>query len=59
MREESVRFPCGPIVLQGALSMPGADRPAPGVVVCHPHPLYGGTMDNNVVLGLARALSSG
>jgi hypothetical protein len=25
-------------------------------VVCHPHPLYGGTMDNKVVVTIARAL---
>jgi alpha/beta superfamily hydrolase len=25
-------------------------------IVCHPHPLYGGTMDNKVVTTLARAL---
>ena len=25
-------------------------------VVCHPHPLYGGTMDNKVVVSVARAL---
>src|SRR5471032_446491 len=33
--------------------------PAPPVrafaVVCHPHPLYGGTMDNKVVYTVARA----
>ena len=35
-----------------------AEDPAPGVfgVVCHPHPLYGGTMDNKVVHTLARAM---
>jgi uncharacterized protein len=27
-------------------------------VVCHPHPLYGGTMDNKVVYTVARALQS-
>lgn len=27
-------------------------------VVCHPHPLYGGSMDNKVVYTLARALQS-
>jgi uncharacterized protein len=27
-------------------------------VICHPHPLYGGTMDNKVVYTLARALQS-
>ena len=33
------------------------DRPAAlHAVVCHPHPLYGGTMDNKVVTTLARAL---
>src|SRR5277367_4107094 len=25
-------------------------------VICHPHPLYGGTMDNKVVTTVARAL---
>lgn len=33
--------------------------PAPAfAVVCHPHPLYGGTLDNKVVYTLARALQS-
>ena len=38
------------------------EDPAPGVVpaavgvVCHPHPLYGGTMQNKVVHTLARAM---
>jgi uncharacterized protein len=39
------------------------DRPAPGVanngrlaLLCHPHPLHGGTMDNKVVQTLARAV---
>jgi len=33
------------------------DRPgAMHAIVCHPHPLYGGTMDNKVVTTLARAL---
>jgi len=30
-----------------------ADKPA--IVVCHPHPLYGGTMRNKVVYWIARA----
>ena len=38
------------------------DRPGEGVatrgiaLVAHPHPLYGGTMDNKVVVSVARAL---
>ncbi|MCX8011899.1 MAG: prolyl oligopeptidase family serine peptidase [Desulfobacterota bacterium] len=27
-----------------------------GVVICHPHPLYGGNMNNNVVLGIKGVL---
>ena len=35
----------------------GPLEPAPDyAVVCHPHPLFGGTMDNKVVATLARAL---
>lgn len=47
--------------LQALVEIPqiGAD-PAAAVaafaVVCHPHPLYGGTMDNKVVYTLARTL---
>ncbi|MDO9313646.1 MAG: alpha/beta fold hydrolase [Burkholderiaceae bacterium] len=41
--------------LQCALDTPAAS--AIGLaVVCHPHPLFGGTMDNKVVQTLARAL---
>jgi alpha/beta superfamily hydrolase len=41
-------------VLEVAVDAPGA--PPLGVaVLCHPHPLHGGTMDNKVVQTLARA----
>lgn len=33
----------------------GVTAPAAFGVVCHPHPLYGGTLDNKVVYTLARA----
>tara|TARA_A100001391_G_scaffold174925_1_gene137587 strand:+ start:4390 stop:5019 length:630 start_codon:yes stop_codon:yes gene_type:complete len=32
-----------------------ADNPTMIAIVCHPHPLFGGTMDNKVVTTLARA----
>jgi alpha/beta superfamily hydrolase len=39
-----------------ALDMPGDDASARGLaVVCHPHPLHGGTMNNKVVQTVARA----
>jgi alpha/beta superfamily hydrolase len=44
-------------VLEALIEAPAtADSAAAGAfgVVCHPHPLYGGTMDNKVVWALAR-----
>lgn len=41
--------------LQAVLEEPAAPQsPAAFMVVCHPHPLHGGTMDNKVVTTLAR-----
>jgi alpha/beta superfamily hydrolase len=46
----------GPVGVLEADVVDGGDRPAPFAVVCHPHPLLGGTMDNKVVTTTARAL---
>jgi alpha/beta superfamily hydrolase len=57
MKREHIVFPCGEIQLEGELRLP--DRPLAkfqAAVVCHPHPLYGGDMDNNVVLTICDAL---
>ncbi|HQV22414.1 MAG TPA: alpha/beta fold hydrolase [Agitococcus sp.] len=35
--------------------MPSHELPNSVAVLCHPHPLYGGTMDNKVVTTIARA----
>jgi alpha/beta superfamily hydrolase len=50
-----LEFPCGDLTLEGELRFP-SETPAPGVVVCHPHPLYGGDMDNSVVVAACDAL---
>jgi alpha/beta superfamily hydrolase len=51
MVEEPVHFEAINIKIEGLLrSMPG-DK---GVVITHPHPLYGGNMYNNVVESLVR-----
>ncbi|MCH7552882.1 MAG: alpha/beta fold hydrolase [Chloroflexi bacterium] len=45
--------PNGAISLQGELHLPSEGTPPyPGIVVCHPHPTYGGSMDNNVVMAV-------
>lgn len=58
MTEEHVYFRSGTLMLEGVVHLPAGDGPFPASVVCHPHPLYGGDMDNNVVLAVAYALAS-
>ncbi|GAB4261228.1 MAG: alpha/beta hydrolase [Deferrisomatales bacterium] len=50
-----VFFPSGAVELEGVLDLPDAGGPVAGAVLCHPHPEYGGTLDNHVVTGLAEA----
>ena len=52
--EEQVMFPVESISLEGLYSTP-TQTPQIGAVVCHPHPLYGGEMHNNVVSALVQA----
>ena len=49
--EEQVAFPAGDITLEGLWSLP-SQAPQIGVIVCHPHPLYGGDMRNTIVSAL-------
>ncbi|MCS7207376.1 MAG: alpha/beta fold hydrolase [Dehalococcoidia bacterium] len=42
--------------LEGVLHKAEGKGPWPGVVVCHPHPLYGGDMDHPLVVAVAQAL---
>jgi alpha/beta superfamily hydrolase len=56
MKEESVTFPSGQLKLEGLLARPSGDREMRAAVVCHPHPLYGGSMHNNVVEAILEAL---
>jgi alpha/beta superfamily hydrolase len=43
------------IALEARLAIP--PTPRGGAVICHPHPLYGGDMDNPVVVRLAEILA--
>ncbi len=42
--------------LEALLEEPGDREPRMAAVVCHPHPLFGGTLHNKVVYRLARGL---
>ncbi|MGA9351318.1 MAG: alpha/beta family hydrolase [Anaerolineae bacterium] len=44
------------IQLEGALHRPGG-KDLPAAIVCHPHSLYGGSMDVSVVVSIARTLA--
>ncbi len=50
MKENRVKFPSSDLTLEGIVTLPEGNGPFPGVVVCHPHPLQGGEMNNNVVI---------
>jgi hypothetical protein len=52
-REHPVSVPSAGLALSGLLG--GAARAGQGVVVAHPHPLYGGDMHNPVVAAIVRA----
>jgi len=50
--EEHITFKSRPGLIEGRL---GREAPDKGVVITHPHPLYGGDMDNPVVKAIAKA----
>ena len=56
MKEQHVTFPAGALTLEGLLAKPDGLKPVRGAVVCHPHPLYGGSMYNNVVDAVLAAM---
>ena len=57
MKKARISFYSGGLFLEGILAIPEGAGPFPSVIVCHPHPLYGGSMDNNVVNSLSETLT--
>jgi alpha/beta superfamily hydrolase len=57
VKKTKVSFSFGGLFLEGILAIPEGAGPFPVVIVCHPHPLYGGSMDNNVVNSLSETLT--
>lgn len=49
-------FPCANIQIEGELQLPEGNMPLPAVIICHPHPLFGGDMNNNVVMAICSEL---
>ena len=57
VRQSAISFQTAKLNFEGVVAQPDDQGgPWPGIVICHPHPLHGGSMDNNVVLALALGL---
>ena len=57
VRQSAVSFKAKDLTFEGVVAQPDGDPGSfPGIVLCHPHPLFGGSMDNNVVLAVAYSL---
>jgi len=57
MKKTRVSFPSGELLLEGVVVTPEGPGRFPAVIVCHPHPLYGGSMDNNVICRISETLT--
>ena len=57
MRQNTVMFETNSLKFEGVVAQPDdLAGSVPGVVICHPGPLNGGNMDNNVVVAVSVAL---
>ncbi len=54
--QRDIFFQSGDLAIEGTLHLPDDTGRHPGVVICHPHPRYGGDMYNVIVATLARSL---
>jgi len=52
-----ISFVSGELELEGVWHFPKGKGPFPAVIVCHPHPLYGGNMSSNIVFAICQALA--
>ena len=56
MKRTEVSIPCGDITLEGIWQIPDGEGNFPAVIICHPHPLHGGSIHNYIVSAVSRAL---
>jgi alpha/beta superfamily hydrolase len=68
MRQTAIQFYSHDLAVEAVLSTPDDSRTRPAesssptkhgiVIVCHPHPLLGGNMDNALIIAICRALDT-
>jgi alpha/beta superfamily hydrolase len=56
--EKLVSFKSGNKELNGIFYLPSKTGKKPGAIVLHPHPAFGGSMENNVVNAICEELSA-
>ena len=54
---QNITIPCSAGNLEGRLNYREETSNKPGVILCPPHPLLAGNMDNNVIIALANSLA--
>ena len=54
--QQDIFFQSGELAIEATIHLPSETGRFPGVVICHPHPRYGGDMYNVIVATLARSL---
>jgi len=55
MKQTAIAFKSKRLTLEGVLTLPeGLPQPYPAIVVCHPHPMLGGDMDDAIVSAVCR-----
>jgi alpha/beta superfamily hydrolase len=57
MRQAAISFRSGTLTLHGYCYYPDTEGTFPAVVLCHPHPLNGGSMSNMVIRTLGKTLA--
>lgn len=57
-KEEKVNFKSGALEIEGLLAKPEEPGLHPAAIICHPHPQFGGDMQNNVVTQVAMVLQN-
>ncbi len=55
---QDLKIPCTDGMLEGRLTYREENNGKPGVILCPPHPLLAGNIDNNVITNLADVLSN-
>jgi len=58
MKTQRFTFMANDVTCEGLLTRSDVSAHAPGIVLCHPHPLRGGDMSNNVIVALTEAFAT-